>query len=231
MKKGWVVIAGLALLGGCADRTPLIFVSKTSVGVEVSAPGTGTGEFGASIGVNTLDAAYVPVVEKVDDSKVDVYLGKSGESLAEPDRKDLVNTLSGGITTAAAKLGSLQGIVANTQSTDVQKKAAQAEIETTQAQVQKLSEGLTNVLSRDDALSVFSTFDSNTMLRASSAGQGVGKVFATGLAAQNVSRTFNQQALASAKCKAQVATTVAKLAASTEQADKDLAMKLLEGCK
>lgn len=229
MSKRLLMIVGLITLNGCADRTPLVFVSKTSVGVDVSAPGAGTGEFSASIGVNSLDAAYVPAVEITSTGETFNQV-KSGESLSPQKRGVLAAKLADQIDSETRIMTRSQQELDNA-GTDPAKAQALQRIEQSRQRIQALSEYLSNVLNRDDALSVFSAFDSNTILRADSAGQGFGKVFATGLAAQNVSLKFSQQAQALASCKAQVAPTAAKLAAETDQASKELALKLLDACK
>lgn len=226
MKQSLVLAFVLVSTAGCTSKTPLIFVSKTSVGVEVSAPGTGTGEFNASIGVNTLDAAYVPVIERIKAQNETVHEVKSGESLSATERQNLANLLAQQIQNENDNISLFQAAKDKAGASPDDIKTAQANIDATRERVQTLSADLGNVLSRNDALSVFSAFDSNTVLRSAEAGQGVGKIFATGLAAQNISRNFSL-----ASCKEKIAPTVATLAASAQQTDKELAVKLLEACK
>lgn len=229
MKHQIIVALTIITLAGCTNKSPLVFISKTSVGVDVSAPGTGTGEFGASIGVNTFDGAYVPVVEIADKTKFNEV--KSGESLTPEERKAIASELATQINRESQQIDTFQAVLADTSATAPAKANAKEQMEKSQQRVKSLSEDLGNVLSRNDALSVFSAFDSNTLLRSSEAGQGIGKVFATGLAAQNVSRNFSQQAQASASCKEKMAPTAAALAAKDDQPSKDLAVKLLEACQ
>jgi hypothetical protein len=229
LKQQLIAILALSLLAGCTNKSPLVFISKTSVGVDVSAPGTGTGEFGASIGVSTFDGAYVPVVEIADKTKFNEV--KSGESLTPEERKAIADELGAQIHREAKQIDTFQAKLADPNATAPEKTHANEQIALAQQHVKTLSENLGNVLSRNDALSVFSAFDSNTLLRSSEAGQGIGKVFATGLAAQNVSRNFSQQAQASANCKEKIAPTAAALAAKDDQASKDLAVKLLDACQ
>jgi hypothetical protein len=229
--KRYLVLSLALVATGCTSKTPLVFVSKTSVGVEVSAPGTGTGEFGASIGVNTLDAAYVPVVERIKISDEKVEQIKSGESLTAQERQDLAKVLTNLIGAETQTINQMEGDRVKVGATQLEQEDAQAKIEKAQKRIQNLSTELGNVLSRNDALSVFSAFDSNTLLRADSAGQGIGKVFATGLAAQHVARNFSQQVQAQANCKEKIAPTAAKLAATDDQPNKDLAVKLLQACE
>lgn len=229
MKQHLLLVLPLVIAAGCTSKTPLVFVSKTSVGVEVSAPGTGTGEFGASIGVSTLDAAYVPVVERVKNNAEIVHQVKSGESLTAQEREKLATLLAKQIDTETNNITIFQ-TARNTNDPQEQQKA-QDQIDQARQRIQVLSTDLGNVLSRNDALSVFSAFDSNTLLRADSAGQGIGKVFATGLAAQHVARNFSQQAQAQASCKEKIAPIAATLAAKDDQPSKDFAVKLLEACE
>ncbi len=230
MKQHLLLVLALVTVAGCTSKTPLIFVSKTSVGVEVSAPGTGTGEFAASIGVNTLDAAYVPVVERTRGSDEKVHEVKSGESLSPQERETLATPLVSQIVAETNSLTTLQAARDKSGVSPEERQEAENKIHTARQKIQALSTDLDRVLSRKDALSVFSAFDSNTLLRADSAGQGIGKVFATGLAAQNVSRSFGQQAQAQASCKAKIAPIAVTLAAKDDQPSKDLALKLLEAC-
>lgn len=227
MKNKLIALFWLTAIGGCADKSPLVFVSKTSVGVDVSTPVTG--EFNASIGINTLDAAYVPVAEITSGDEV-LNVIKSGETLTPGTRDQLATKIVGQIKSETENIALFKADLGK--ATDAQAKAiAQKQMDLARKRVQTLSEDLTNVLSRDDALSVFSAFDSNTLLRPDSAGQGIGKIFATGLAAQSVARSFNQQELALATCKSQIAPTAAKLAAETDQASKTLALQLLAACQ
>ena len=232
MKHYLILALPLVLAVGCTSKTPLVFVSKTSVGVEVSAPGTGTGEFGASIGVNTLDAAYVPVVERVKNGESEeVHEVKSGESLTAEQRANLANFLASQIETENNKIANIKATTLIEGVAPEAQQQGRKAIDDANRKIQSLSEDLANVLNRVDALSVFSAFDSNTLLRTDSAGQGIGKVFATGLAAQHVARNFNQQALAEASCKEKIAPTAAKLAAMGDQPNKEFAIKLLGACE
>ncbi|WP_460928630.1 hypothetical protein [Pseudomonas sp. MC6] len=229
--KRYLVLSLALVATGCTSKTPLVFVSKTSVGVEVSAPGTGTGEFVASIGVNTLDAAYVPVVERIKNGTSEsVHEVKSGESLTEEQRANLAAFLANQISIEKNNISAAQATLAGKVTPETREQGEKAINEANQ-KIQNLSEDLSNVLSRVDALSVFSAFDSNTLLRADAADQGIGKVFATGLAAQHVARNFSQQAQAQASCKDKIAPTVAKLAEVGDQTNRDYAIKLLEACE
>ncbi|WP_449642809.1 hypothetical protein [Pseudomonas sp.] len=181
--------------------------------------------------MNTLDAAYVPVVERFKSDTETVHEVKSGESLTAQEREKLANFLANQIGTETNNIKTFQSSRDKVNATPQEQQKAQNEIDEARQRIQTLSTDLGNVLSRNDALSVFSAFDSNTLLRADSAGQGIGKVFATGLAAQNVSRNFSQQAQAQASCKEKIAPAAATLAAKDDQPSKDLAVKLLEACK
>ncbi|OWJ88902.1 hypothetical protein B6S59_32060 [Pseudomonas sp. A46] len=143
----------------------------------------------------------------------------------------LVAKIADQITSETRNITAFQEALDNPGADAQAKEQAQLQIDKSRQRIQTLSEDLSSVLSRNDALSVFSAFDSNTILRSDNAGQGVGKVFATGLAAQHVSRNFNKQAQAQATCQAQVAPAAAKLATETDQASKELALKLFNACK
>lgn len=232
MIKHLLGIAGLVALCGCSNESPLVFVSKTSFGLDVSAPGTGTGEFSASIGVKTLDAAYLPVVEITDTSKT-VTQVKSGESLTPDKQAELTSLLTRRLGDESAELqqqkNKFRELIAKTPDDTLTQETVQNSIKTTQQNINVLNQALISVLNRNDALSVFSSFDTNSMIRSSQVGQGIGKVFATGLAAQNISLNFTPQALAN--CKEAIAPAAAKLAAESDQASKDMATKLLTACK
>lgn len=232
MKTHLLLALPLLLATGCTtSKTPLVFLSKTSVGVDISAPGTGTGEFGASIGVNTLDAAYVPVVERVENNKETIHQVKSGEALTAQERESLTNLLATQIGVENSNIASFQSIIADNSKTTTERQKAASDLDRARSNIQTLSTDLGRVLSRNDALSVFSAFDSNTILRSDNANQGIGKIFATGLAAQNVSRNFNQEAQAQAACKSEIAPAAAALIAKNDQPSRDLAVKLLEACE
>lgn len=229
--KRYLVLSLALVATGCTSKTPLVFVSKTSVGVEVSAPGTGTGEFGASIGVSTLDAAYVPVVERIKNGTSEsVHEVKSGESLTKEQRANLAAFLANQISIEKNNISTAEATLVGEVTPETRKLSEKAINEANQ-KIHDLAEYLSNVLNRVDALSVFSAFDSNTLLRADTAGQGIGKVFATGLAAQHVARNFSQQTQAQANCKDKIAPTVAKLAEVDDQTSRDYAIKLLEACE
>lgn len=181
--------------------------------------------------MNTLDAAYVPVAERIKASAETIHEIKSGESLSAPEREKLATLLLSKIDTETQNINTLQSNKGKSGASDTEIQNAQDKIDQARQRIRALSVDLSNVLSRNDALSVFSAFDSNTLLRADSAGQGIGKVFATGLAAQSVARNFSQQAQAQASCKEKIAPTAATLAAKGDQPSKDLAVKLLEACE
>ena len=226
------LIASAALLSACANETPLMFVSKTSVGLDVSSPTTGSTEVGISFGWKSIDAAYVPVVEIIDDStNTQLYQISSGESLTAEEKAKTASNLATLLTTSTASLTQTSDaytkLLANPAATGESKKQKKTEVDSAQDLVSKLSEALIKSVDRSDALSVFSVVDTNTMIRSSDTSVGVGKIFATGMAAQNVSRDFNS----SRGCVTAISNAVAKLAASTETADQAKAKALVEACK
>lgn len=235
MNKHLFSIVGLIALCGCANESPLVFVSKTSFGLDVSTPGAGTGEFSATIGVKTLDAAYVPVVEITDAGMKTVTQVKSGESITPERQAEIVRTLtqrlqeeSHSLEQQNSQLMSFTNIESTGSTNNVQA-AALNSIKSTQQNINDLNQALISVLNRNDALSVFSAFDSNSLIHSTEVGTGIGKVFATGIAAQHVSSNFTPQMLVN--CKDAVAPAAAKLAAEADQASKDMATKLLAACK
>jgi len=56
----------VVLMAGCANKDPLLFVSKQTVGVEISTPSTTDQAINLVLGHKSLDAAYVPVVQAYD---------------------------------------------------------------------------------------------------------------------------------------------------------------------
>lgn len=60
------LIVSAALVTACTNESPLLFVSKSSVGLDVSTPTTGSTELSVNFGWKSIDAAYVPVVEIID---------------------------------------------------------------------------------------------------------------------------------------------------------------------
>lgn len=229
MNKHLFGIVGLIALCGCANESPLVFVSKTSFGLDVSAPGAGTGEFSATIGVKTLDAAYVPVVEITDSGKT-VTQVKSGEAITPEKQAEITRTLIQRLESESAKLQQQNSLLMGLMDTDSSAQASiQSSIKATQQNISDLNQALIAVLNRNDALSVFSSFDSNSLIHSTEVGTGIGKVFATGIAAQHVSQNFTPKMLVN--CKNAVAPAAAKLAAEADQASKDMATKLLTACK
>ncbi|MBJ2347685.1 MULTISPECIES: hypothetical protein [Pseudomonas] len=108
--------------------------------------------------------------------------------------------------------------------TDIDKPQFKKQMQVQQEVVATISEALIKSIDRTDALSVFSVIDTKSVFRES---VGVGKVFATGMAAQNVSRDFNS----SRGCVTAISNAVAKLAASTDAAEQAKAKALIEACK
>ncbi|MFQ6558388.1 hypothetical protein Q7F05_20805 [Pseudomonas sp. Lb2C1-1] len=108
--------------------------------------------------------------------------------------------------------------------TDADKPQLKKQMQAQQEVMATISEALIKSIDRKDALSVFSVIDTNSIFRESI---GVGKVFATGMAAQNVSRDFN----ASRGCVTAISSAVAKLAASPDAAEQAKAKALIEACK
>ncbi|MEK8080719.1 hypothetical protein [Pseudomonas sp. XK-1] len=286
------LIASAALMSACANESPLLFVSKTSVGLDVSTPTTGSTEISVNFGWKSLDAAYVPVVEIIDTEK-DLHLVLSGDNAKDyekpedanalrkeinklqeqlktaqqelasatadkkPEKEQKVTDLKTKITEALANkdtntgnaietestvapaiaselvtatslykksFDSYERMIAASTATDEEKKLKKEAVQAQQNVVATLSEALLKSIDRKDALSVFSVVDTNSIFRESI---GVGKVFATGMAAQNVSRDFN----ASRGCVTAISSAVAKLAASAEAADQAKAKALIEACK
>lgn len=119
---------------------------------------------------------------------------------------------------------SYEKMIAASTATDEEKKLKKEAVQAQQNVVATLSEALLKSIDRKDALSVFSVIDTKSIFRESI---GVGKIFATGMAAQNVSRDFN----ASRGCVTAISSAVAKLAASTEASDQAKAKALIEACK
>jgi hypothetical protein len=62
VRNGVCAVTALAL-GGCAtmEQAPLVYSSKTSVGIDISTTSTETPGLSMSVGVKLVDAAYVPV--------------------------------------------------------------------------------------------------------------------------------------------------------------------------
>jgi len=286
------LIASAALLSACANESPLLFVSKTSVGLDVSTPTTGSTEISVNFGWKSLDAAYVPVVEIIDKQK-DLHLVLSGDNAKDYEKPEDANALRNEIKALQEKIknaeqelakataekkpekeqevtdletklkealvnndtntgntiakesivapaiaselvtatslykktfDSYEKMIAANTATDEEKKLKKDAVQAQQNVVATLSEALLKSIDRKDALSVFSVVDTNSIFRESI---GVGKVFATGMAAQNVSRDFN----ASRGCVTAISNAVAKLAASSVAADQEKAKALVEACK
>jgi len=224
MKRNAVslMIAGL-LLSGCANESPLVFVSKTSVGLDVSTPAAGTSDVGISFGWKSIDAAYIPVVEIIS-SGDSLYQIQSGESITPGERATLTTALTSQLTTATSKLQTLQGEFPSLATTA--QPAAKQQIVEQGKLVDTLGDSLIRVLDRSDALSVFSVVDTNNQIRKEGTGVGVGKIYATGLAAQFASKNYRPDR----SCAEAISRAVSKLAESTVPADQAKAKDLIAAC-
>lgn len=226
MKSNHVLLGSIVfLLSACANETPLIFVSKTSVGLDVSSPTTGTTDIGISFGWKSVDAAYIPVVEITETGEV-LNQVKSGESISPEQRAQVASLLTSELQKATADLQAKEQALANADAAAVA--TEQKKVEAQRELVATLSESLMRALDRSDALSIFSVVDTNSQIRTENTGVGVGKVYATGMAAQNVSRNFKAHRRS---CEEVISEAVTKLANSSVAADQDKAKSLIAACR
>ena len=197
MKNGMLVALGVTVLtAGCANESPLMFVSKTTIGVEVATPNAGASEANFSIGFKAIDTAYVPVVEIVDSGKSVHVVSSSNLTSSTPvDQGEVLKALEESKQPLAQSINEVAQQIAATakeiNSAPQERQSALFErLRSQQATLGALSRAYDNLPGRRDALSVFSVIDSNSFARSSEAGVGVGKIFATGVAAQTVAEHY-----------------------------------------
>ncbi|UVM72925.1 hypothetical protein [Pseudomonas alvandae] len=146
----------------------------------------------------------------------------SPENMTIEQHSPIASTLATQLVKASEALN--QTTVLYGKANDEEKTQLKRQMQVEQEVVATISEALIKSIDRKDALSVFSVIDTKSIFRES---VGVGKVFATGMAAQNVSRDFNS----SRGCVTAISNAVAKLAASTDAAEQAKAKTLIEACK
>jgi len=175
----------VVLMAGCANKDPLLFVSKQTVGVEISTPSTTDQAIGLVLGYKSLDAAYVPVVQvyESNDRAINVVSSSNLKKDEQPGISLLsaVNDTKQRMYKNAEKLGSA--------GTD-EKPSIAADIRIDAEVLENLIKAQSMMPGQRDAFSVFSSFDSKGSAGTGSLGFGLGKIFATGIAAQNISKNY-----------------------------------------
>ncbi|MGK8440703.1 hypothetical protein ACRS3X_25785 [Ectopseudomonas hydrolytica] len=222
----------IALLSGCANETPLMFMSKTIIGVEVASPSAGGSETGLSLGFKAIDTAYIPVVEIIDPKKQQLNVVSSSDLTAAPPPQTRTQEETQADKELALAMSVLASQIAE-ESTKITSEPSDARTQAiTNLNVQRvaleeLSKARDSLPGRRDALSVFSVIDTNSFARSSEAGVGVGKIFATGLAAQYAAENYRPPYNACSREIVQAAVTLQK---SESEADRKLADALVEMC-
>lgn len=221
----------IALLSGCANETPLMFMSKTTIGVEVSSPSAGGSETGLSLGFKAIDTAYIPVVEIIDPTKQQLnVVSSSNLTAALPPNSRMASETEADKALAEASAALAKKIAEESKKLkdDPSKVNAQAllDLQTLRKALDEVSMARDSLPGRRDALSVFSVIDSNSFARSSEAGIGVGKIFATGLAAQYAAENYRTPYNA---CSREIVQAAATLNAGTDD-QKKLAAALAEIC-
>lgn len=220
----------IALMTGCANETPLMFLSKTTIGVEVSSPSAGGSEMGLNLGFKTIDTAYIPVVEIIDTGKQLNVVSSSNLTAAPPpaSRPDsevqAEKEIADSIAETASKITDITKKLPS--ASEAQQQVLSDELKKYQVNLVELTKAQESLPGRRDALSVFSVIDSNSFGRSSEAGIGVGKIFATGLAAQYAAENYRSPYSACTRELVQAATA---LSTGTED-QKKLAAALAEIC-
>ncbi len=166
------------LLAGCAGtipQAPLVYVSKQSVGIDISTGMVESGGIAAHVGFRNLDAAYVPVAVTTEGYKLEIVQGRSKDSVkvVSPD---------GEADKATTEIASL-------------KEASLREVAESGKKKLDASDTLRND-NRGDAFSVYGSFDTGGSGERQSVGFNIGKIFSTGIAAQNLTRTAEGRARA-----------------------------------
>lgn len=221
----------LALLSACANETPLMFLSKTTIGVEVSSPSAGGSETGFNIGFKAIDTAYIPVVEIVDTGKQLHVVSSSNLTASpqlsegEPKQEDSKKSIEDAIASTSMQMTEDSKKLPG--ATPEQRTKLMANIKAKREVLGELARAYDSLPGRRDALSVFSVIDSNSFARSSEAGLGVGKIFATGLAAQYAAENYRTPYSA---CSREILQAAVALQKSTSEDDKKLATALSGIC-
>lgn len=194
MRK-FVIVALAIMSSGCNNlsESGLIYSSENNVGVDVSLPATGNG-LSLNVGYKQLDFAYVPVAvsnctkntAQCTDKPTMVY-GRSGNGKSNSEGLDpqlLKDTLSASIA-ANKKLADKIGASAPSGEIADAKKDADHKKQVLDVLIRHDSDLQT------DAKSVFGRFEGNIQASggaSANANVALGKMFSTGIAAQNLSR-------------------------------------------
>jgi len=175
----------LFALSACANQ-PLLFTSANSLGVSVSVSGASTNPIDVSLGYKDVDATLVPVASFDKGGTPYAIRGCYGfgsdnqpaPQCANNDFKPTPNLKStSALSTSADAIGSAM-------LTPVSSQAIVGGLGVTQLQKQQET--------MSDALSVFSSFDTKTNAESKIGAEiGLGKVFATGIAAQQLTEGQN----------------------------------------
>jgi hypothetical protein len=146
-------------------------------------------------------AALIEVQKKIDANKAQI--AKYGELKQQQDLlKSEISTLDPNSSEFGTKQASLQAIINQLQSLPTSDETlrintelaqAQAEKDSAETNVKKATAELEKVEGKTDAYSVFGSFDSkNSVAGSANAGISLGKMFSTGVAAQNISQGIQQ---------------------------------------
>lgn len=210
--RGMSALLGIAwMLGGCANQ-PLVFSSGVVFGVNIAVNGSSTNPIDLTVGYKQLDATVLPV---------------EAEASLKPIRA-CSNSAAGSEPNSACADSPAQPQSANAAAPAATKIQYRLPGMVKAFTVQSLEPGdySDQANSSSDALSVYSNFSASAGASAganAAANVGLGKVFATGIAAQNLSDgqklSLIDTALSPAQCLQNLANVLnagAKTAAATE---------------
>lgn len=191
MNKQMYLLAMTLVLSSCfaTGQAPLVYVSKQTLGVEISSGAQDAGTASVVLGFRNLDAAYVPTTATYNKDETLVRIRgcyNHGHNVGKIDscahrekahfnnvETDTTTSSKGNLDQNTHKVGAL-----SVGFSPVLNYALEVDPRDT-------GEGGDQHQSISDSLSVYGTFDSETK-KGSEVGIGLGKVFATGVAAQHL---------------------------------------------
>lgn len=199
IKHTTAAVAAALFLSGCANQ-PLLFTSGVTVGVDIGINGASTNPVNLTVGYKQLDGTLVPVTAVGANNAVYPIRGCNGSAAGSESAPGCAPSNSGPQANArdphlgAAGL-TLQPPAANGMQSASLRQPASAPLVLGSPPPLPPGDTRNQVDSSVDSLSVYSSFDADVNAgTGTSANAGVvfGKVFATGVAAQNLSDAQRQ---------------------------------------
>lgn len=178
IKFGSVLLGSLMFVTGCGSTLPLVFVDKTSVGLEVSGPNPSEGSSGnILLGFKTRSAAVVPIAVK----------NESERSVLDPTEKVKLQQ----------ELADVRSTITTLESRGTTKSEELNKAKTEEEQIKRIlysAKSYDRIVSTkngdEDALSVLGQFQVDASAGSDQSGVGLGRFFATGSAASRLADGF-----------------------------------------